>query len=190
VSDPFLDEFVCIGEALGPHGIKGAVWIRFFTSDSRTLLKIKELVDEKQKRYAVSLNLGGRTDAVLRAQLEGVNTRNDAETIKGKLFFVRKETLAPLEEEEFYYIDLMGLKVQNLNGLLVGHVLTVHNFGAQDTLEIKPSSGSKTIYVPFTKVAVPVVDVSQGFVVVEDAYLNLNEGSQKNESPDLDLEKE
>lgn len=190
MSNTFLDEFVCIGEALGPHGIKGAVWIRFFTSDGRTLLKIKELFDDKQSPIGVSLNLGGRTDGVLRAQLAGVTTRDDAEALRGKFFFVKKETLTPLQEEEFYHVDLIGLKVHNLKGLVVGHVIGVHNFGAQDTLEVKPSTGSKTIYVPFTKMAVPVVDVGQGFLVVEDVYLHLNEGNQTDENPDLDLEKE
>lgn len=185
MSNPNSDEFVCIGEGLGPHGIKGAVWIRFFTSDCRSLLKIKELFDERHNPIGVSLALGGRTDGVLRAQLDGVTSRTEAEALRGTFFFVKRETLAPLSEEEFYHVDLIGLKARNLKGLVVGDVIAVHNFGAQDTLEVKLSNGSRTIYVPFMKIAVPVVDVSQGFLVVEEGYLNLNEGNEANENPHL-----
>ncbi|MGN6670358.1 MAG: ribosome maturation factor RimM [Candidatus Nucleicultricaceae bacterium] len=169
------DDWICIGEALGPHGIKGAIWIRFFTSDCDQILKLKELFDEKEKRYRVSLKAGGRSDAILKAQLEGIDTRNDAEALRGRFFYIKKSDLHPLEEEEFYYVDLIGLKAQNLDGFLIGTILAIHNFGAQDTLEIKLKHNGKTVYVPFTKAAVPTIDLALGHVVIDDTYLRLDE---------------
>lgn len=169
------DDWICIAEALGPHGIKGAIWMRFFTSDCDQILKLKELFDDKENRHRVSLKTGGRSDAILKAQLEGILTRNDAESLRGRLFYIKKSDLRPLEEEEFYYADLIGLKAQNLDGILIGTVLAIHNFGAQDTLEIKLKHNDKTVYVPFTKAAVPSVDLALGYVVIDDAYLRLDE---------------
>lgn len=174
-------DWMCIGEALGPHGIKGALWLRFFTSDSRQILKLRELFDEKEVCYRVSLKAGGRSDDILKAIIDGVETRNDAETLRGKLFYVKRSNLEPLAEEEFYHVDLIGLEAQNLSGQLIGSVLAIHNFGAQDTLEIKFVHGGKTIYVPFTKIAVPSVDLKRGIVIIDDAYLTLDDAQA--ESP-------
>lgn len=174
-----LDDFVCIGEALGPHGVNGALWIRFFTSDIRQVLTFKELFDENQNRFGVTLKVSSKTESIVKANIEGLKTRNDAESFRGKLLYVKKTSLAPLEEEEFYYADLIGLKVQNLDGISLGPVVAVHNFGAQDILEIKVSRIDKTVYVPFLKSAVPSIDLTQGLVVIDDAYLKIDDAYQE-----------
>ncbi len=77
---------------------------------------------------------------------------------------VSREVLPDLEEDEFYFSDLIDLAVVTEAGELVGRVCAVENYGATDILEIEKADGSKFM-VPLTKQAVPGWD---------DARLTLN----------------
>jgi 16S rRNA processing protein RimM len=56
--------------------------------------------------------------------------------------------------------------VVNAGGIPIGTVIAVQNFGAGDLIEIKPSAGGPTVLVPFTRDAVPEVDVEGGRLVL------------------------
>ena len=71
------------------------------------------------------------------------------------------------EDDEWYYEDLVGLKALSSDGAEIGEIVAVQNFGGGDLLEIKPADSAGTVMVPFTKAAVPVVDVKGGRVIVE-----------------------
>ncbi|MEM6781966.1 MAG: PRC-barrel domain-containing protein, partial [Pseudomonadota bacterium] len=53
------------------------------------------------------------------------------------------------DEDEFYYVDLIGRAVEDENGKAIGSVIALENFGASDLLEIKPKIGA-SFYLPFT----------------------------------------
>ena len=72
------------------------------------------------------------------------------------------------DEDEFLYADLIGLKVQDETGHDWGHVAAVFEFGAGDILEIKCADG-KLRMIPFSKAAVPTVDVAGGMVKIDAA---------------------
>jgi 16S rRNA processing protein RimM len=67
------------------------------------------------------------------------------------------------EAEEFYLADLIGLAARDAAGKTLGTIAAVHDYGGGPSLEISPGA----LIVPFTKRAVPVVDVAAGHVVVE-----------------------
>ena len=101
------------------------------------------------------------------ARLSGVTTREEAEALKGTRLYVDRAVLPAPDEDEFYYADLIGLRVEDRGGGLLGKVKSVHEFGAGDMLEYVPDRGGETVLIPFTREAVPVVDVAAGRVVVE-----------------------
>src|SRR3546814_825324 len=73
--------------------------------------------------------------------------------------------LAP-GEEEFYHADLIGLRVEDVAGQRLGTVRTVENHGAGDLLEIEGLDG-RMLLLPFTRAAVPLVDLAGGRLVAE-----------------------
>ncbi len=97
--------------------------------------------------------------------INGVDNRNDAEALVGTVICVERETLPQTEEEEFYYVDLIGLEVRDEKGEILGDVRNVHNFGAQDLLDIYWRESQKTGFLPFTKAYVPTVDIKAGFII-------------------------
>ena len=82
-----------------------------------------------------------------------------------KLYIDRAE-LPEVEDDEYYITDLIGMKVVDVDGNLVGRVLNVDNFGAGDLLDIQPESGS-SFYLLFTNDNVPAVRMDDGVIVVD-----------------------
>jgi 16S rRNA processing protein RimM len=102
------------------------------------------------------------------ARLAGVSDRNAAEGLTNVKLYVSRDRLPePESADEFYYADLIGLAVVDRSGNNLGTVLAIHNFGAGDLVEIKPTNGGATQMVPFNEATVPIVDVAAGQLVVE-----------------------
>ena len=88
--------------------------------------------------------------------------------------YVRREQLPAPGSDEFYYADLIGLAVQRSTGVSVGSVHAIYEFGAGDVMEIVDETGALTM-VPFTRDAVPEIDLANGRVVVADAYIDASD---------------
>jgi 16S rRNA processing protein RimM len=113
-------------------------------------------------------------DDLLIARLKDITTRNEAEALAGVQVYVMRAGLPPPQEDEFYFADLIGLAAYGASGEIIGQVRNVLNYGAGDMLEIAPGAAGETLLIPFTKEAVPVVDVTGGrLVVVPPAEIEL-----------------
>lgn len=157
---------VCVGQITAAHGVRGMVKLRSFTTDPAAVAAYGALSDESGgRRFRVTL-AGTAKDAFL-ARIEGVTTRNEAESLAGLRLFVDRSALPePDDEEEFYHADLIGLRAERADGTLFGTVAAIHDFGAGDVVEIRtPDGAAETL--PFTRAAVPVVDVAGGRLVVD-----------------------
>jgi len=97
--------------------------------------------------------------------VEGVADRDAAARLTGTKLYVERERLPPpAEEDEFYLADLVGLRAEGAQGTAYGNVLAVEDHGGGPFLIL---SGPPERLVPFTRIAVPVVDIAGGRVVVE-----------------------
>ena len=155
---------VCVGVIVGVHGVRGAVRIKSFTEEPADIGFYSPVEDETGTRK-IRLKVTGEVKGLVVATLEGVADRNAAEALKGTQLWVSRERLPRTGEDEFLYADLIGLVVEGPDGQRLGTVKAVNDFGAGDVLDIalEPRGG---LMVPFTKAAVPVVDVQGGRVVV------------------------
>jgi 16S rRNA processing protein RimM len=63
------------------------------------------------------------------------------------------------EEEEWYHAELIGLAALDRDGVTIGRVVAIQNFGAGDLLELAPANGGPTVLIPFTRETVPEIDV-------------------------------
>jgi 16S rRNA processing protein RimM len=100
------------------------------------------------------------------ARLRGVDDRDAAERLTNIKLYVPRERLPAPADDEFYYADLIGLAAVRPDGTAIGTISAVQNFGAGDLIEIQPAGGGMAIFVPFTKAAVPAVDLAAGRVTV------------------------
>jgi 16S rRNA processing protein RimM len=76
-----------------------------------------------------------------------------------------RERLPNLPDDEFYHADLIGLTVVDTGGAVLGRVKAVFDHGAGDILEI--AAGGDTVLLPFTRAAVPTVDLTAQKIVAD-----------------------
>lgn len=164
------------------HGIKGEVRVKTFTSDPLALGDYGPLYDKNGRSFEV-LDLRPQGNVVV-VRLKGVGDRNAAEALNGTELFVDRAALSEeLEEEEFYHADLVGMDVVDERGETVGKVSAVQNYGAGDILEIR-GPGLNGVLVPFTKAAVPVVDVAMRTVRIDTIAAGLAEDEDGDGEPE------
>ena len=81
--------------------------------------------------------------------------------------FVPRDRLPPIEEDDTYYhADLIGLAAVTPEGVALGTVAALHNFGAGDLIEIATTQGGEPLLLPFTDAIVPEIDMATRKVVV------------------------
>ncbi len=161
------DRRVLLGTITAPHGVRGLVKVRSFTDEPTDIVRYGPLRDAGGR--VIALSLRGPTKGGLLAAVDGVDDREAAEALRGVELYVPREALpATDDDEEYYYADLVDLRVETADGAMLGRVRAVHDFGAGDVLEVDFEAGGREL-LPFTRDMVPVVDLAGGRLVVAAA---------------------
>jgi 16S rRNA processing protein RimM len=161
---PSPSRLILVGRVAGGFGVRGEVRITTYTVDP---LALKAWRDLKREDGAPGLTvLAARAvKGGIVARVKEVETKEQADALRGLRLYVPRDVLPEPEEDEFYLADLVGLEAVTPEGERLGKVKDVPNFGASDLLEIDPGEGRPTWYLPFTREAVPEVDLAGGRVV-------------------------
>lgn len=157
---------VCVGAVAGAFGVGGEVRLKSFCADPGDVAAYGPLeTEDGARRYEVTLVKPVKNGFA--ARLSGVATKEQADALRGTRLYAGRDALPALGEDEFYHADLIGLEVRDTGGTLLGHVRAVHDHGAGDLLEIHGPGLKQTVLLPFTREAVPTVDLSGGRLVAD-----------------------
>ena len=163
---------VCIGKIVAAHGIRGEVKVQSFTANPLDIDKYGE-VENKDADRTFQLKALGFSSSNVRVKIKGVDDRNSAETLIGTEFYINRNKLPQLDEEEYYQLDIIGLKVcLQTPQKVIGSVAGFSNFGAGDIIELKLDGQKETEMLPFTKEYVPEINIEQGYIIVSSASMN------------------
>ena len=155
---------VCLGRIVGAHGVRGAVRVKSYTARPESLVAYGPLSDrDGARRFTVAVT--GRARGVLLARIEGVEDRDGAEALRGTELHVAREALPSPDDDEYYHVDLIGLRAETADGAAFGRVEAIHDHGAGDIVEIRRPDGPPVL-LPFTRAHVPTVDICAGRMVV------------------------
>ena len=161
-----MTDRICIGAIAGAFGIAGEVRLKSFCSEPTDIAAYGALSSEDGSReFRITLTrpvAGG-----LGARIAGVNTREEAEALRGTSLYVPRDRLPTLPDDEFYHADLIGLTAFDTGGETLGKVTAIHNHGAGDIIEISPIGHKSALLLPFTKTIVPNIDIAAGRLVVD-----------------------
>jgi 16S rRNA processing protein RimM len=155
---------VCLGIITAAHGVKGMVRVKSFAAEPESFTRYGPLEDEAGR--GVALELVGAAKGVLLARVTGTADRDAADRLRGTRLYLPRAALPAPGDDEYYHADLLGLAVELGDGTVLGRVRAVHDFGAGDAIEVERAAGG-TVLLPFTRAAVPVVDLAGGRLVVE-----------------------
>lgn len=153
-----------LGVITGAHGVRGEVKVKTFTADPRAIARYGALSDAAGTR-SFALKPRGSARGQVIAAIDGVDTRDAAEALKGVELFVARDRLPRPRRGETYIVDLVGLAAVAADGTAIGRVTRVVNYGAGDVLEIE-RPGAEALLLPFAAPMVGDVDIENGRVVV------------------------
>jgi 16S rRNA processing protein RimM len=155
---------VLLGVIGRPHGLRGLVRVQSFTADPAAIAAYGPLSDEAgQRSFRLAVVSPGEMPLV---RIDGVTDRDAAARLTGTRLYVERDALPPAGEDEYYLADLVGCTAVDSAGETVGAVAAVHDHGAGAFLEIARERGP-ALLVPFSRVAVPVIDLAARRLVVD-----------------------
>lgn len=158
------DNLILVARVAGAFGVKGEVRLTTFTADPLALLDYRDLLRESGAP-GLTLTSARPAKGGIVGRAKEVETREQAEALRGLRLYIPRERLpAPEDEDEYYLVDLIGLSVVTPEGEALGVVRSVHDFGAGDLLEIQPPQGASW-WLPFTREAVPDVRLAERTIV-------------------------
>ena len=160
------EHMICVAAIAGAFGVHGDVRLKSFTADPSALEAYAPLVTQDNAQ-SFTVHLTGRTKNALTGRLSGITSKEQADALKGVKLFVPRDRLPSLPDDEFYHADLEGLHVFDSGGQDWGRVITVQNHGASDLLEIQGPNLKASILLPFTRAAVPTVDLAEGKIIID-----------------------
>lgn len=163
-------DYILLGEISGVSGVTG--WVKVFShTDPR--VKITDYkqwyLQEKGKDWKSVKLLNGRAQGKnIVAQLEGITTREQAEALKGAQIAINEEQLDALQENEYYWKDLIGLNVETTEGVNLGTIDWIFNTGSNDVITVKDSVEKVERLVPYIMDDVVIsIDLESNLMVVD-----------------------
>jgi 16S rRNA processing protein RimM len=132
------DDLINVGHVTGAYGIQGWIRVRPYSAEADALLNAKTWWLEKsgapKQDVEVMQSKGHSGDVV--ARLTGVADRDAAEALKGTVVYISRKHFPALDDDEFYWIDLIGSAVENLQGEQLGVVSDMMDNGAHPILKV------------------------------------------------------
>ena len=157
---------VIVGALAGSFGVKGEVRLKSYCADPAAIADYVPLYAEDGRTFA-QIVLTGQLKNGFSAKVSGIITKEDADALRNVALYADRSAMPPTEDDEYYYADLIGMTVVDTGGTILGTVKTVVDHGAGDLLEITPPGTPETIFLPFTQVAVPTVDLAARQIVAD-----------------------
>lgn len=162
-------EYIVVGEISGVFGLKGWVKVYSFTSPKENILTYSPWVLRKGSELkTVNVLDGGLQGKAVVASLSGIADRDVAAGISGYEIAIDAALLPKAEEGEYYWRDLIGLKVETEQGISLGVVDYLLETGANDVLVVKNTDDDKERLIPFIQGQfVKTIDLESGIMIVD-----------------------
>ncbi len=161
------NEYIDVGRITGLYGVRG--WVKIFshTQPRENILSYTTWYLKKQGGWsAVELETGRVHGKGVVAKLKGCDDRDAAAALMGNSIAIRREQLPQAGSDEYYWTDLVGLKVHNLEGVELGFVDHLLETGANDVLVVVQDRRERLI--PFVQGQfIKRIDLAAGEITVD-----------------------
>jgi len=164
---PAPQGMILLGRVHGAFGIRGELKLESFTDPATAIFRYQPwLLRDAQGRERELKGARGRETAKgLVAMFPGVDDRDGAEGLRGAELFAPRSALPPAKPGEYYWVDLEGLRVVNVEGVDFGTVSHLFSTGANDVLVAR---GDRERMIPFLEPDyIRSVDFESGVVIVD-----------------------
>ena len=163
------DKNVFVGKVSSPHGIKGWLKVISYTDPIENILSYKEwfIINEGGSKKTFSIEDSRIQGKKIIVKLDGIEDRDSAEDLKNKEILVSRIDLPKLEENTFYWNDLLDLSVLDQKGKKIGKVDSLFETGSNDVLVIV-NENKERFLVPFImEEVIRKVDLVKEFISID-----------------------
>lgn len=152
-----------IGKALKAHGVRGDIKVDCYLDTPQKMLKIKEvLIDGKNYKIERTAQSG----SFVLFKLEGIDTMEQAETLRNTLIMAKKEDLPPNEEGRYYIDDIIGCTI--ISGEeTIGKVVDIYQYGSADIYVVSSDKGQ--IMFPFVDGVIDNIDITNKLITINNS---------------------
>ena len=149
-----------------PHGIRGEVTVQVLTdAPGDRFVPGTQFIVEPASSGPLTVFSARWNKDILLLGFEEVETRNEAEALRGAKLFIETEDIGEDDDDEGWYEhELVGLDVR-VGGSVVGKISGLHTMPVQDLLVVTTPDGQE-ILVPFVEQIVPEVNVGEKYVLL------------------------
>ncbi len=161
-----MDDLLKVGVITSTHGIRGEVKVFPTTDDPKRFLDLEEIIlDTGKEKKTLSIQYVKFFKNMVILKFKEFDNINDVEIYRQKDLYVTREQAVPLEENEYFIADLIGLKAVSDEGEELGEIADVLQTAANDIYVIK-KQGTSDLLVPAVKECVLSVDIAGGIVTL------------------------
>ena len=165
-------QFLILGRVLRPHGIRGDLSIKVMTQFPERLSNLEYVFlardadqPRKQTKQRVTWARSAKNDQWL-MHFEGVNDRDSADLFRDQYVLVSLADAVPLEDDEIYLFQVIGLDVQTAEGESLGRVVDIIETGANDVYVVQGGPHGEVL-IPAISGVILDTDVQAGILKVQ-----------------------
>ncbi len=164
-------EFITIGRILASWGDKGKLKVEV-TTDFPQRFAPSSKVYINQQPTVIDSTEWHKGKAIIK--LNGIDSIEDAEKLRGQLIEIHHTQLHPLPEGRYYHFQLIGLEVWTTQGELLGNITEILSAPSNDTYVVSGAEGE--ILIPAIEDVIKSIDLNKGCLLIEptEGLLNLN----------------
>lgn len=166
-----------VGRIADAWGVKGWFKVLSHNASSEALFAAKRWYLQPSEKGARTFSgtalltirqVRPHSDTIV-AWAQGIDERNGAEALRGARIFVPRADFPQAQDDEYYWVDLIGLEVVNREGVLLGQVRELMSTGPQTVLVLTDEQGEKPIerMIPFVSAFIDKVELPEKRITVD-----------------------
>lgn len=160
--------YILVGRVSGAHGLKGLLQVHSYAENYEIFVEGSSLYLQKQGGLEFelyqALGFSVKKRQSLLVKIKEIQGRDQAELLKGRNIYIKKNNLPEPEEDSFYWHDLIGMDVVDSEAGSLGEVKNIMRTGSSDILEVKGLKGE--ILIPFLKTIIVSVSIKESLIKV------------------------
>ena len=161
------ERLVVLGHISGAYGVKG--WLRIYseTNPVQNIVNYRPWFIQKNNSWQEVIPLKGKKHGKgVVVQLQGLNDRDQAAALKGYKIAIKRDQLPDVSHtDEYYWTDLEGLRVENLEGFYLGEISHLFDTGSNDVIVVRSDRERLIPYIQDQ--VVKSIDLDKGLMIVD-----------------------
>lgn len=152
---------------MNTHGLKGEVKVKRLTDfEERFHAGSTVYLMHEGKELALTIERFRTHKNLDMLQFKNIHSIDEVEKLKGASLYIKEEQLTPLEEDEYYYHEIIGCNVYTTEGETLGVITSILSPGANDVWVVETQAG-KEILIPYIEQVVRHIDTEKKAVTIE-----------------------